>query len=507
MSAVRESVPPRIFAGRKRTIVIVAMFVVSRCVYLLAGVRFNSHEIWYSFQLLPHDLLRHHLLQSLYYLHTQPPGFNLLVGLGLLAGGGHIWPLTALYLAMGLVIAFGVDTALRLFGVGSRPALVMTTLFVVSPSVVLFENYLFYDYPMLLCIVGSVVAAGLFLNRRSSGPLIACAAFLAAVALLRPTFHPVTVIAAVAFLVLVAGVPRVSRRTWITVAVVVLVPVVLLVKNAVLFGQPTFSSWVGWNMGHVTTYAIPIDERQRLVADGTLSPVALIKPFAGLRKFASIPGLACRPRAGDPPALTRITKGAGDDPNAAGGTIPNLNNRCYLKIYDKARQDAIAAFRASPKTFVKSEIRGYFEYGIVPASDYHRLGEENLDHASPARTVEDIVLLTWLSPISRGGPLKHLSPLIALAYSMAALGFLVALRRVWRHRATSTIIDRLALWTGALLMYGIVVAYALDVHENMRFRFPFDPLAIALALYELRAVGSLGAGGDGQDVETTESLP
>jgi hypothetical protein len=372
--------------------------------------------------------------------------------------------------------------------------------------VVLFENYLFYDYPMLLCIVGSVVAAGLFLNRSSSGPLIACAAFLAAAALLRPTFHPVSVIAAVAFLVFVAGVPRVPRRTWITVAVVVLIPVALLVKNAVLFGQPTFSSWVGWNMGHVTTYAIPIDERERLVADGTLSPVALIKPFAALRKFESIPGLACRPRAGDPPALTRVTKGAGDDPNVAGGAIPNLNNRCYLKIYDKARQDAIAALRASPKTFVKSEVQGYLEYGIVPASDYHRLGEENLDQASPARTVEDIVLLTWLSPLSRSGPLKHLSPLIALAYSLAALGFLVALRRVWRHRASSTIVDRLALWTGALLVYGIVVSYGLDVHENMRFRFPFDPLAIALAIYAVRAVGSFGADGRPPNAEATDNL-
>ena len=152
---------------------------------------------------------------------------------------------------------------------------------------------------------------------------------------------------------------------------------------------------------------------------------------------------------------------------------------------------------------MKSEVRGYLEYGIVPASDYRRLGQENLEHASPARTAEDIVLLTWLSPISRSGQLKHLSPLIAIAYSLAALGFLVALRRVWRRRATSTIVDRLALWTGALVVYGIVVSYGLDVHENMRFRFPFDPLAIALAIYALRAVGSLGAESSGQNVETT----
>ena len=89
--------------------------------------------------------------------------------------------------------------------------------------------------------------------------------------------------------------------------------------------------------------------------------------------------------------------------------------------------------------------------------------------------------------------MKHLSPLIALAYSLAALGFVIALRRVWRRRATCTLVDRLALWTRTLVVYGIVVSYTLDVHENMRFRFPFDPLAIALAIYALRAVVSLGA--------------
>jgi hypothetical protein len=345
---------------------------------------------------------------------------------------------------------------------------------------------------VLLCLVGSVVAAGVFLNRRSSRSLIACAAFLAATALLRPIFHPVAVIAFIAFLVLVAGAPRVPRRTWVTVAVVLLIPVALLAKNAVLFGQPTFSSWVGWNMGHVTTYAIPIAERRHLVAQGRLSAVALIKPFAPLRDFESIPGLACRPRPGDPLALTRVTKAAGDDPKSVGGTIPNLNNRCYLEIFDKARDDAIDALRASPSTFVKSETQGYLEYGVVPASDYRRLGDENLQHAKPARTAEDIVLLTWLSPISRTGDLKHLSPLIGIGYSLATLGFLVALGRVWRRRASSTIVDRLALWTGALLVYGIVVSYGLDVNENMRFRFPFDPLAIALAIYALRAIVRFG---------------
>jgi hypothetical protein len=245
---------------------------------------------------------------------------------------------------------------------------------------------------------------------------------------------------------------------------------------------------VGWNIGRLTTYSIPLTERQHLVAQGRLSKVALVTPFSELRSYESIPGLACQPRPGDPLALTRVTKAAADNPFGPGATTPNLNNRCYLKIYAKALHDAIAALVASPQTFVKSEARGYVIYGVAPASDYDQLGVQNLDHVRLARTAEDIALLTWLLPISRKVPPKHLSPIIALGYSLAVLGFFVAVRRSSRYRATSTTIDRLALWTGALLIYGIVVSYGFDFRENMRFRYPFDPLAIALACYALRAL-------------------
>jgi hypothetical protein len=474
--------------GRTRAVLITAVFVVSRCVYFVFGVRFNATSIWTSYQLLPNDLLQHRLLQSLYYLHTQPPGFNLLVGLGLKLDSGHLWLLNVVYLAIGLSIAFGVDIMLRLFCVRPRVALAITTLFVISPSTVLFENYLFYDYPLLLCLVESVVAAGLFLNRPSSRSLICCAAFLVSASLLRAIFHPVAVVAIVAVLVLLARRPVLSKRTWSAVGVVLLIPVLLLAKNAVLFGQPTFSSWVGWNVGRLTTYSIPLTERQHLVAQGRLSKVALVAPFSELRSYESIPGLACQPRPGDPLALTRVTKAAGDDPSGPGATTPNLNNRCFLKIYAKAFHDAIAALVASPQTFVKSEARGYLIYGVAPASDYDQLGVQNLDHVRLARTAEDIVLLTWLLPISRKVPPKHLSPIIALGYSLAVLGFFVAVRRASRHRAACALVDRLALWTGALLVYGIAVSYGFDFRENMRFRYPFDPLAIALACYALRAL-------------------
>ena len=59
---------------------LLALFAISRTAYYLLGVRFDARGLTVLFQLLDPELLRHNLLQSLFYLHMQPPGYNLFVG-------------------------------------------------------------------------------------------------------------------------------------------------------------------------------------------------------------------------------------------------------------------------------------------------------------------------------------------------------------------------------------------------------------------------------------------
>src|SRR4051812_2731757 len=68
---------------RRYVLAIIAVFVLSRYVYWLAGVRFDSWALTNSWQLLPADLLRNDLVGSLWYLHSQPPLFNAFVGVTL----------------------------------------------------------------------------------------------------------------------------------------------------------------------------------------------------------------------------------------------------------------------------------------------------------------------------------------------------------------------------------------------------------------------------------------
>src|SRR5579863_7316064 len=60
---------------------LLTIFACSRLGYFLAGIRFDARPLDRSYQLIDRRLLATRLWESLYYLHVQPPGFNLYAGI------------------------------------------------------------------------------------------------------------------------------------------------------------------------------------------------------------------------------------------------------------------------------------------------------------------------------------------------------------------------------------------------------------------------------------------
>ena len=57
------------------------VFVLSRIIYYLLGVRFDARPVLHFWQFMDTELLKRRMLESLYYLHVQPPGFPLYTGI------------------------------------------------------------------------------------------------------------------------------------------------------------------------------------------------------------------------------------------------------------------------------------------------------------------------------------------------------------------------------------------------------------------------------------------
>src|SRR6185312_17065933 len=93
---------------------ILSAYVASRVAYFAAGIRFNVKPLSSFFQIADPLLLRTRLFETLLYLHTQPPGFNLMIGLVLKVFPSSYSPaFHFIYLACGVSLCFTLYRMMR----------------------------------------------------------------------------------------------------------------------------------------------------------------------------------------------------------------------------------------------------------------------------------------------------------------------------------------------------------------------------------------------------------
>ncbi|HEY2992810.1 MAG TPA: hypothetical protein VGM22_08365 [Methylomirabilota bacterium] len=258
------------------------VFAAAQAAHAALGVRFAGALPSYHEYVDP-VLLRTRLLESLTFLPSQPPVFNLFLGLVLKAfPAAHLVVLEIVYRALGLGLFLLLLALMRRVGVSTALALALGTVFVAAPAFVLYECQPFYMLPLAFLLTASV-ALGAAAARRPAGPWLV--AFFAAVVLLALThalFHLVYVL--LAGLALVAAGVRLRRAARAAAAPLGILVAVYL-KNALLFGTLTLSAWTGMHLWDMTVGLLPEGEARRLVAEGRLSPVALDPQFSDPERY------------------------------------------------------------------------------------------------------------------------------------------------------------------------------------------------------------------------------
>lgn len=454
-------------------------FGVSRAVFALAGVRFDAEPLHGAWQLVEFSELRDHLWRSLTHLHSQPPLFNLFVGvLGQVPEG---WLGPVFHVAF---LGFGAALTLCLYALlvraGARPAwaAAITTLFVVSPSIVVFENWLQYDYPVTVLIAGAALA--LARHEESPEPRRAALLFavLAALVLTRSMFH------AVWFGVWVGVVVVRRRRDWRRLAAVAAVPVlavaVVHVHRWAQWGEPAVSSSLGLSLAKITTFQLDERERRALVEDGVLSPLALIEPYRPVQEFS---------RAVPPSRRTGVPVLDDEFKKWSDGSLRvNYNHVDYIEISKRFMHDSLATVRRRPGAYA-SGVAGAFQSYFHPSSDFFAVAANRERLAGYERLYNTAVYgvtsgegETRYPDVRRNfraGPGRTAWTAVA-AYLVA---FVAGLRWLWRRRRGGEPshvppIVVAFLWSTAL--YITLVGNLLEIGENHRFRLYADPLVVVL---------------------------
>ncbi len=462
---------------------LLAVFVVSRLIFHRLGVRFDMTPLQWYWQYIEPTLLRTRLLESTYYLHSQPPLFNLFMGGVLkLFPGQEAAAFAWIYRGFGLILTVSMYLLMR--GLRIRPsiAFVLSAVFAISPAALFFENWLFYAYPLAVLLCLAALFLHYHLRTGRIGGLVHFFALLAIVVLTRSLFHLVWFLAC--FLVVLAY----RRHEWRRVVLAGLIPLAAVSffysKNLVLFDTFAGSTWMGMSLSKMTTFRLPEDERKDLVGRGTLSGLGLIKPFSDIDAYRIV---VPAPEMTGIPVLD-VRKKARANPRMN----TNFNNLIFVGVSSQYLADAKTSLRIRPLTYLSAVGLAAGIY-LRPAGDYVFF-EGNRAHIRTYDGVFNRVIHGQFFPRARerkdadardggsnGGaqrPFRRMGFLILLGFSV----FLVT---GWRHLRPAgaggeedPAIRLPLLFIYLTVIYLTAVACLVEIGENNRFRFTIDPLIV-----------------------------
>jgi hypothetical protein len=461
---------------------LVLSFLLSRMIFWFMGVRYDSSSLGWFWQYLDIEVLRYRLLPGLLHLHAQPPGFNLFLGLVL-----KLFPHSpslcfhVIYIVLGFVLYCLLYYFLRRARFSRPLSLLCAFCFIVSPNSILYENWLFYTYPVAVLLVLAAVALRRFQD--DAQPFYA-GIFLFLVALIcitRSAFHFVFVLPCAVLVLIPNGIQR--RKITFYACVAVCVVSALYMKNLYMFGFFGASSWKGMNMAKVTVRSVAPEMIDRLVKSGSIPSVASLSPFSPLDQYPE----ELRVLSSDYPNAPELTS-----ERKANGEL-NFNHVAYIAIsreYDKASGFII---RHYPRLYLSTVGESWLHY-LKPSWQYFFIEGNTNAIQHYISIISFFRERQWidLRPLKRTLGIKGqntypvanllLLPPILLMFCM------ISVFRMCRLLMTGDLSHLAYLFMTYTIMYVAVVGNMLEIGSNNRFRVETDPLVFLLTIVTLRDI-------------------
>lgn len=412
----------------------------------------------FFWQNLPTEDLRDRALQSLWYLHAQPPLWNALnAPLVKLFGGAHPEALQAVHVLLGCAIAALAALIAARLARSEAAGVAAGALVALDPALVLYEAYALYELLCAFLILFALWAAARAGPEGRSGPLLLAVGATAALVLTRSLYHLAVVVPAVVGAAALAG-----RRRQVLVAAtaIALLPTGWYAKNLVQHGFFGGSSWYGMGIWRVALFRYRGAELQPLLEAGRLDRVVLVPPFARPSRYRALG----YDRTSEIPSLAR------DD-------FHNVNLPAISDAYGRSANRLI---RYRPLHFLANVAIGYGNFS-APSTEYDHLAPDRERMGVHVTVYRTLTLLPLVRALDRRLPIGTLGSVFALLIplALAAHGWLLA-RRWRRGDPVERILREEAplIAAGALIAYTALVGSALELGENVRFKFMIEPLLL-----------------------------
>ena len=340
--------------ARKQALIIIAGFAFSRILALLLGLHMSSRPLYMYWQYLDLDTLNNHLLAGIWYDHAQPPVFNLFLGIILKIAGAHSIFLFAgiikfVSLANGLLIFF----ILKKLTLKSYVPLIAAFIYLLSPATLIYECELFYTTSVSFLLLVSVYSLIQFSQSGRFWPVFGIFFSLVLLCLMRSLYHIFWL-----FLIAVSLLFYFRKKEYVRLIILSSLFSLILVgswyvKNKIIFGKFTTSTWLGMNMARNVFHDNEVVDSSRIEAYEPFSKISVYRKFLDPRYEESYKGL------NDRDLLLEMKN----------DSFINETEVSYIPVSDLYREASLKYIRAHPVAYAKNVIQSAILY-FSPATTY-----------------------------------------------------------------------------------------------------------------------------------------
>jgi hypothetical protein len=413
-----------------------------------------------TIQALPMQDLQTNLVESLYYLHAQPPLFNLWGGVM-----GQIFPSDYLEIMCWQQMLMGAAITVFAYFIGCHvlrsrwlSALIVIPTVALNPNIITYEQMIFYTLPTTFLLTTSVVCIQRFTTTQRPRYLYGFIVCLNLVVLLRSMYHLVIfLLPMLIFAIILAG-PR-WRRMAMVIVLITLPAVGWHVKNAVEFGFFGATSWSGMNLWKIAQEGHSNAELNDLVQAGKLDPVIVqLSPFSSPSAYAAF--------------------GFTDTSDIAVLSHDDLNNINIVAISELYGRNARTLIQHDPGQYIRNARIGYTSYTSPSYKTiYHLMPRGFRWHMRISMNLTyGYELITHLNKWTGGSfptMLGMVLPLVLIGY------FFSLVKQGWQARQKWLDViraDAVMVICAILILYSTMVGSAFELGENYRFKIDIEPI-------------------------------
>ncbi|HTJ52353.1 MAG TPA: hypothetical protein VL443_22985 [Cyclobacteriaceae bacterium] len=436
--------------NEKRGILLITIgFIISRILFYIAGISFYGNFLKRLWQSIDFELLKTDLFQSLYYSHAQPPLFNFLTGVVVKVFPEHYgFVFHVLFVGITWLTTLILYVTLRKLDLPSWLCLLVSFYYCICPSVVLYENLPSYTSVVVLIITISVFCFITFLQQGQSIYWLLFWIFMSLLSMTRSSYHLVWLLALLILMIIFLKHKRVLSFKRVVLA---LFPVFMVltwyVKNFILFGVFTASSWMGMNMARI------------MPPETTLGTVG---PFKSLKEYPDI-----KPNQ----SYAHVTL-LHEEVKQKTGYI-NFYHIDYITVSEQFKKEVLTEIKNKPTLYFK-RVMGAFKIYFCPSTHGPFL-DKNYRHIKTYASIINADFSGYQKFRKDFFPTRDAIPAVfsyMLLFCFMIYGFK---RKLFKEN------DRvLILFLVFIVVSSMMISNILEYGENNRFRFEMITVILIL---------------------------